>query len=180
MNQSQFNPNSDGQDPVSGFWYADYIRSTRETANDFDTNEGMRSNIEYAGESTIKVKGTGKQLKLVFYDVSGNVVEREPGDGTTLSSYWSFVVTDDNRNVFLDYDEFRFFASKELLDEEIARRKKAKEPELKNYVYSVDGNMYNIKVRTSDYNLIDKTLHLHAHYYDGTCDSEIAIRLVSL
>lgn len=180
LNQSQFNPNSDGQDPISGFWYADYIVSTREAANDFDANEGMRSDIEYTGNPTIKVKGTGKQLKLVFHDVSGNVVQREPGEEATLSSYWSFVVTDDNRNVFLDYDEFQFFASKELLDAEVARRKKAKEPEIKNYVYALNGDVYNIKVHTSDYNLIDKTLHLHGHYYDGTCDSEIAIRLVSL
>lgn len=155
LNQEDFDDNRDLFDPETGYLYADYSLLSEDQINTADESTGDTSEIVYKGSPNIRVAGTGKTVSITFYDKDKLPIDKLP-TSSNLDDYWSFRILNE------DGSEYESTIS------------------IGDLLTAVNDDVYTVKIRTDNYELIGKQLELHAHYADGTCDSQQVFQFTSL
>lgn len=153
--QELFDENRDKFDPDNGYLYADYALLGEDQINESELDTGEFSKIVFNGNPNIRVAGTGKNLSVKFFNRDGEEITKR-AVSKNLSDYWSIEIFNKDGTV---YEE---------------------PPLVTDILTSVDDSMYTVKINIDDFNLLNKTIEIHAHYYDGTCDSVAEFNITSL
>lgn len=154
LNQEFFDPSKDGCDPTTGYMYADYYQYAN-AKSDTDSDHKLTSKIAYNGQPTIKVaSGSYKTFKLVFYGQDGKVTDVAPVS-SNINDYWRYTVTNADGTKFDD-------------------------DSVKDIVTTIGDSVYSVKFKIDNPLLLGKIVHLVGHNADGSAESNIDVKVVSL
>lgn len=167
--QGPFNHHTDKFDPYNGYLYADYTKSSYKQSNEGENDEGRYSVIEFNGPHTVRVAGTGLDVKLAFYNKDGTPYDDINVGSTDLSDIWSVVFYNNDNTV---YDEASISVN--------------------SIISKIDDSMTNVKIHIDEdilatdgtivkgYTLIGKYMIIHGHAWTNIIDSEAKISIRSL
>lgn len=163
--QALFNPLTDKFAP-NGFLYADYDVAHKQT-NVTDEDEGRYSAIEFNGPHTVRVAGTGLNIKLSFYNKDGTPYDADV-EAASVDDIWSVTIFNKDDTT---YDDVIIPASSII---------SINDNDVRNVKVHIDEEIQTDNGPIKGYTLICKYMIIHGHAPENIIDSEAKISIRSL